>query len=113
MAKTQWPSKSGAECSPVYPIRFAAPLQLPMPLPFPLELADAAGRMGLDGYGETGDAGLRPGVYVLQVSEPHNTCLGDALVPTKSSLFIALGFSLIVMGLTVLQGCSALFGGCR
>ena len=32
-------------------------------------LSDAVGRMVLDGYGETGDAsGLRPGVYVLQVS---------------------------------------------
>jgi hypothetical protein len=35
-------------------------------------LSDAAGRMVLDGHGETGDAsGLRPGVYVLQVSGTH------------------------------------------
>ena len=54
----------------VYPHPVAAPLQLPMPLRVPVgALSDAAGRMVLDGYGETGDAsGLRPGVYVLQVS---------------------------------------------
>lgn len=34
--------------------------------------SDAAGRMVLHGHGETGDAsGLRPGVYVLQVSGTH------------------------------------------
>ena len=39
-------------------------------------LSDAAGRMVLDGHGETGDArGLRPGVYVLQVSGTHEAIL--------------------------------------
>ena len=35
-------------------------------------LSDAAGRVVLDGHGETGNtSGLRPGVYVLQVSGTH------------------------------------------